>query len=144
MRKLSACISAAIAIPAALALGTACTTSAGASLHVINDSDYVIVELYLTDVGSGQWGPNLLGNNPLRVGEDLFIDVQCGNYDALLVDEKNVDCELHGLDLCLNNAQWVIRNNTCAVFGARKAPGDAAETLKDAAATAAPPPSIAL
>jgi hypothetical protein len=30
-----------------------------------------------------------------------------------------VDCELHSLDLCANDADFVITNSTCAVFGAR-------------------------
>lgn len=123
MRKLQTCLSAASAIAVAIVLGAGCT--AESSLHVVNNSDFEIDELYLTDVGNRDWGPNLLGNDPLRVGEDLVIDVPCGYYDALLVDEQGVGCELDNLDLCLNDARWEIRNNTCTVFGARQAPGDA-------------------
>jgi hypothetical protein len=103
MRKLQNCLSAASALAVALVLGAGCTT-ADASLHVVNNSDFVIEELYLTDVGSRDWGPNLLGSRPLVPGEDLIIDVECGYYDALLIDEDGVDCELHDLDLCLNEA----------------------------------------
>ncbi|MDQ3367089.1 MAG: hypothetical protein M3680_16820 [Myxococcota bacterium] len=52
--------------------------------------------------------------------EELVLGVDCGFYDALLVDEDGVDCELRDLDLCLNEATWVIRNNTCDVFNAAK------------------------
>lgn len=95
---------------------------ADATLEVANDSDYVIEEIYLTDVNSSSWGGNLLGGDVLFPDESIVLAVDCGYYDALLVDETGVECELYDLDLCLNDALWVIRNNTCSVFGAKKAP----------------------
>jgi len=103
-------------------------------LHVENLSDFAIVEIHVTSVGSSTWGSNLLDGNPLEPGESLLLGVDCGTYDALLVDEAGVDCQVNDLDLCLNNADWVIRNDTCTVFGAAKAARAAA-----AAAAAAPP-----
>ncbi len=88
------------------------------SLRVQNQSDFVIEEVYLTSVGSSTWGPNRLGGDALFPDETLTLGVSCGNYDALLVDEDGIDCEIRNLDLCLNDALWVIRNNTCTVFGA--------------------------
>lgn len=101
-----------------------CTSSsdpdfvADASLLVINESDYTIFEIYLTEVDNPSWGPNLLGGDVLYPGEELLLGVPCDLYDALLVDEEGVECEIHAIDLCLNDADWVIRNNTCAVFEA--------------------------
>jgi hypothetical protein len=103
------------------------------SLAVDNQSSFVIDEVYLTNVNSSSWGPNRLGGDVLFPGETLTLGVDCGFYDALLVDEDGVDCELHDLDLCLNDAVWVIRNNTCTVFGA------AAKERAEAAAAAATP-----
>lgn len=96
----------------------ACTasTTADASLSVDNQSDFVITEIYLTDVGSSSWGPNLLAGDQLNPDETLHLNVDCGTYDAMLVDETNVSCEVDNLDLCLNDALWVIQNNTCASF----------------------------
>jgi len=113
-------------IAGALVLATGCTISgtADASLLVVNDSDFVIEELYLTDIGSGSWGRNLLAGDVLYPGEELLLAVECGYYDALLVDEDGVDCEIHDIDLCLNDATWVIRNNTCTVFEAGRSRGD--------------------
>ena len=106
-------------------MATGCVVStdgtADSSLTVTNESDFTIQEIYLTDVGSSTWGRNLLGGDVLFPGEALALGVECGTYDALLVDETNVQCELSGLDLCFNDAAWVIRNNTCAVFAARLA-----------------------
>lgn len=103
-----------------------CSSSSGpdATLHVQNNSDFSIVEIRVTSVGSTSWGPNLLGSD-LLPGETLSIDVTCDTYDALLVDESGVDCQLHSVDLCFNNAAWVINNNTCTVFGAAKAAREA-------------------
>jgi hypothetical protein len=97
-----------------------------ASREVQNQSDFSIVELRVTSVGSSTWGPNLLGNDVLLPDESITLGVACDRYDALLVDEDGVDCELQDLDLCLNDATWVIHNNTCGVFGAAKAAREAA------------------
>jgi hypothetical protein len=105
----------ALAISCTLA---ACTTSSGpdATLSVDNQSDFQIVELYLTDVGSSTWGPNLLSSGALNPGETLQLGVNCSTYDAKLIDETNVSCEVDNLDLCLNDSLWTITNNTCTAF----------------------------
>jgi hypothetical protein len=115
MKNLAICAS----LFAALSFTTACDDDNGtvdATLTVVNESDFVIEELYLTDVGSAVWGRNLLEADPLFPDEELTLGVDCGFYDALLVDEDGVDCELESIDLCLNDATWFIRNNTCIAF----------------------------
>lgn len=89
-----------------------------ASLRVVNNSDFVIEEIYLTDVGSSSWGPNLLRTDVLFPDEELLLGVSCDFYDALVVDEDGVDCEINSVDLCANDATWIIQNNTCSVFEA--------------------------
>ncbi|MDB4961755.1 MAG: hypothetical protein JWP01_1754 [Myxococcales bacterium] len=110
-----------LAACASLAAFTGCTTDDGfvadASLRVVNNSDFVIEQIYLTDTGSSTWGPNLLGGDVLFPDEELLLGVNCDFYDALLVDEDGVECEINDIDLCLNDATWSIRNNTCTVFG---------------------------
>jgi len=100
--------------------GSDTTVIPDASLTVWNQSDFALTEIYLTDVGSPTWGPNLLRGDVLLPGEQLTLGVLCDTYDALIVDEAGVDCEINDIDLCLNDATWVIRNNTCPVFGAAK------------------------
>jgi len=107
-----------------------------ATLQVDNQSDFVITEIRVTSVGSSTWGPNLLGGDVLFPDDTLELGVTCGFYDALLVDEDGVDCEVHDLDLCLNDANWVIQNNTCSVFGAAKAAREAAAAAAKANPTA--------
>ncbi|MGE0546160.1 MAG: hypothetical protein AB7O24_12330 [Kofleriaceae bacterium] len=91
------------------------------SLLVVNDSDFVIEQIYLASVDDPSYGPNLLGGDVLFPGEQLLLDATCDFYDALVVDEDGVECELFDLDLCANDATWVIDNNTCDVFAARAA-----------------------
>ena len=92
-----------------------------ATLTVVNQSDYVIEELYLTASFESGWGPNQLGGDVLYPDERITLGADCGFYDALLVDEDGVDCEIYDIDLCLNDAEWIIRNNTCTVFGGLEA-----------------------
>lgn len=115
----------------------ACTTSSGpaATLSVENASDFQIVEIYLTDIGSSSWGPNLISGDTLNPGETLRLGVDCSTYDAKLIDETNVSCEVDNLDLCLNDSVWIINNNTCTAFSnaakeraAKKAAEAAAQT----------------
>lgn len=107
-----------------------CTSTSDASLRVENRSDFAIVQIHVTPVGKASWGPNLLAGDTLEPGETIVLGADCGTYDALLVDEAGVDCEVDAIDLCLNDATWVIRNNTCTVFGAAKAARDAAAAGK--------------
>ncbi len=127
-----------------LSFGLGCTDDDGdveATLTVINESDFVIEEIYLTQVGSRVWGGNLLGVDPLFPEEEITLGVRCGFYDALLIDEEGAECTLEAIDLCLNDATWFIYNDTCVAFE-RKAPAGATpEEVKAPpadAATAAP------
>jgi hypothetical protein len=133
--RLFACVVAALG-SIAVAGCTSSSNGPDASLHVQNSSDFAIVEIHVTSVGSTTWGPNLISGDILAPGETLTVDVSCGTYDALLVDEDGVDCQLHSVDLCFNNAAWVIRNNTCTVFGAAKAAREAAAAAAAAGSSA--------
>ncbi len=108
-------ISSSLACALALAACAGCTSSSG-TLRVTNDSDFAIVEMHVAPNGSTTWGGNLLSGDVLAPGDTLTIDTACDTYDVLLVDEQGVDCEIDGIDLCANSADFVIRNDTCAVF----------------------------
>ncbi|HEY0193577.1 MAG TPA: hypothetical protein VGC42_20815 [Kofleriaceae bacterium] len=87
-----------------------------ASLRVSNQSDFEITDLYLTQVDNPDYGPNLLDDGGLQPDEDITISVDCDTYDVKLIDETGVSCELHAIDLCLNDSDWVITNDTCDAF----------------------------
>jgi hypothetical protein len=94
------------------------TIEPNASVLVVNDSDFTIVDVQLAPAGIPELGQNLLRGDVLFPGEELLLGVPCDRYDALVVDEDGVECRLFDVDLCFDDATWVIRNNTCAVFGA--------------------------
>ena len=75
-----------------------------AELHVHNNSDFSIVDIRVTSVGSTTWGSNLIAGETLAPGDSLTIEVDCGTYDALLVDEQGVDCQVHNIALCGSQA----------------------------------------
>lgn len=135
MKNLALCTS----LLAALSFSAACDDDdddVEATLTVINNSDFVIEELYLTDVGSPTWGRNLVEGDPLFPDDEIVLGVECGFYDALLVDEEGVDCELEAIDLCLNNAQWFIQNDTCIAFEAARKAREQAAAAAEAAGSA--------
>lgn len=104
------------------------------SLTIDNQSDFVIEELYITEDYSDDWGPNLL-DEPMFPDDLVTVELDCEVYDALLIDETGVECEIFDLDLCFDDDIWVIRNNTCTVFEveAKRRAAEAAKAKQDAA-----------
>ena len=113
-----------LAVLAVLVATSACTSTG--DLTVTISSDYQIVEMHVTQTNSSTWGPNLLAGDVLLPGEQTTVTAVCDTYDVLLVDETNAQCEIDAIDLCLNNADFVITNNLCTTF--RKAPPAKAPT----------------
>ena len=114
--------------PSLVAIALAVSTSAciivddsgpDGTLTVENRSAFYIYELYVAPVGTVTWGPNLLAGDFLAPSEVIHVDVTCDNYDAKLIDDTGVECRVYNLDLCLNDAVWIIDNNTCSVFNAQ-------------------------
>lgn len=82
------------------------------TLTVSNRSSYWLEELHLADVNDPSWGPDLV-SGALAPGEDItIVDIACGRYDVLVIDETGVECELNSLDLCFDDGQWVIDDVT--------------------------------
>jgi len=99
-----------------LALTSACIVEGDSSFTVANESDYVLLEVNLSPEGSFSWGQNLLGRDVLFPGEAITVDfVSCDYYDARVIDDTNLECVLQGLDLCFDDAIWVIDNFTLDV-----------------------------
>jgi hypothetical protein len=110
------------------ALASGCVISEqDSSLLVSNRSDFEIHEMYITAVDSPTWGPNLLSGEILYPDESVYVTLECGTYDALLIDETGADCEISNVSLCFDDADWVIRNTSCSLFQARAAAAAATE-----------------
>lgn len=90
------------------------------TLTVYNESSYVIDFLYITEVDTFDWGPNVLGGSALFPGESVTVSVGCDTYDIKVVDETGVECELYNVDVCFGEDDgWVVDDftlDTCA-FG---------------------------
>ena len=103
----------ALALVLALAATPACVAGGDSSFTVANESSYVLEEVNLSPEGAFSWGRNLLGGDVLFPGEALTVDfVDCDYYDARVIDNTNLECVLYGLDLCFDDALWVIDNRT--------------------------------
>jgi len=111
-------ILASLAVVSGLASGCVINTTDDSSLLVSNESSFEIHELYVTNVNSPSWGSNLLRGDILFPGESTYVSLDCGTYDAMLIDETGSDCEVSSIHLCFDDADWIIRNNSCPVFKA--------------------------
>jgi hypothetical protein len=103
-----------IALLTALVLAT--SACGGGSITITNQSDFTIVEMHVTETTNISWGPNLLAGDVLLPGESATISTSCDNFDVMLVDNSGATCEIDNIDLCLNNSDFVINNNSCATF----------------------------
>ena len=110
----------------ASALGSGCIIvdddDPDSTLTIDNASDFVIEEIRVarTDVNE-PYGPNLIPG-ALFPDEAVTIALDCDFYDVLIVDELGAECELIDLDLCFDDAVWVITNSqlaSCDQFAAR-------------------------
>lgn len=80
------------------------------TITVINDSVYVIEELYIYEDG---FEPDFefLGGDPLFEGDSITVEVDCGTYtiEVVAVDEVGpFDCRLEGVNVCLSDDGWAI------------------------------------
>jgi hypothetical protein len=100
-----------------LSAGCVVTTDDDSTLTIANESDYVLLEIYVTEVGNPSWGPNLLYDTVLYPNESLTVSLYCDVYDVQIVDQDGFVCELYNLDLCFDDAVWVIDNFELATCG---------------------------
>ena len=134
--RIFACLAATLGAMAVAACSTDTGDDGAGRLNVHNQSDFAITEIRVTSVGSSTWGPNLIFGDTLEPGDSLTIGVTCDTYDAKLVDETGAECTVPDIDLCFTTADWVIRNNTCPVFGIARAAREAAQAAGSASGAA--------
>jgi hypothetical protein len=102
----------AIAFGLLAVFATACADS---SLTVDNESSFALEQIQLAPVDQVTWGPNLLRGDILAPGEALQIDqIDCNTYDVHIISEAGQECVVSSLDLCFDNARWVIDNTELA------------------------------
>jgi len=90
------------------------------SITIVNRSEFAIHHLQMTPSDSSRWGRDMLGGDVLLPDEEVTILVACGTYDIRLVDDEGEQCVVPDIDLCDEDAEWVITTgalNRCAGFG---------------------------
>lgn len=81
-------------------------------VEVVNESDWDIVEFYLSPSDSRSWGEELLDGFELWPGESLELEgIPCDTYDVQVVDEDGDVCIVTEIDLCGDAESWVIDND---------------------------------
>jgi hypothetical protein len=77
-----------------------------------NKSDWAIAQLFLSPVDTEEWGPDQLQEQVIGTGETFTLQgVPCDSYDVMLVDEDADECIVPGVDICGDDAGWVISND---------------------------------
>ena len=84
---------------------------ADSSFSIENQSSVTLQEINLAPVNSLSWGHNLIAGDMLYPGETLHIEqIDCDVYDVRIRDHVGRECVLVDLDLCFDNAVWILDN----------------------------------
>ncbi|MDX2093072.1 MAG: hypothetical protein SFX73_34840 [Kofleriaceae bacterium] len=87
----------------------ACGTDS--TLTIENDSTYTLTSIQLSPTSSTSWGPDLLGADVLDPGDVLELsNIECDTYDIRVIDDTDAECVLDSVDLCLDDAVWIIND----------------------------------
>ena len=83
-----------------------------AVITIVNRSSFDIHELYLSPVDVDEWGPDQLGEEIIESGGKFQLyGIDCDVYDIMIVDEDGDECVLEVVELCDEEAKWVITND---------------------------------
>ncbi len=84
------------------------------SLHVENNTDLTIFELFISGQDAPSWGPDLLGADVLEPGESIVVEgLVCDDYDVKVTDELEDECESDDVVLvCEDDALFYISADT--------------------------------
>ena len=132
-RRLASSLIVLAILPAAL---TGCLIVEGgdSTFTVTNFSESEIDELRITEAGNPDFGPNLLRGLSLLPGESITIDfIDCDFYDVRVVDEFGAVCDILDIELCFDDAEWVITESelaSCPAFARNVAAKKAAAKAK--------------
>jgi len=97
---------AAAALPMLLVLGATGPPAQGGERHVLltNDTRELIVEIYVSDAGAGDWQTDLLGRDFLSPGSSVLVDIDDRNgrcrVDVKTVLDDGSDLVNRGVNVC--------------------------------------------
>jgi hypothetical protein len=97
-RFLTATLCTALAV---LGLTAFTTLESSKTITVVNSTDFTIDRIFLSPVEEATWGEDILGEvEVLKAGEEVDIEIDCGNWDVKLVAEDGSTCEVAAVDIC--------------------------------------------
>lgn len=98
------------------ALAASAVACADSTLAIDNNSSFAFQEINLAAINNPTFGRNLLGSDILLPGETIQISgIACDTYDIRVVTDAGHECILDNVDICLDNAKWVIDNTELAI-----------------------------
>jgi len=91
----------------ALIVSTAVPALAG-QLTVINSSDYVVHQLFVSPSQSRSWGPDQLGKETIGRAERFTVrNIPDGTYDLKIIDEDEDACIVESVDVS-GTMNWML------------------------------------
>ncbi|GHS87803.1 hypothetical protein AGMMS49957_08300 [Synergistales bacterium] len=89
-----------IALMAVWAILFLSVTAEAGTISIKNNTGVEIVELFLSDSGTGDWEEDVLGNNTLSHGETLNINVDgaYNKFDLRITNGEDAALDFFGLD----------------------------------------------
>lgn len=76
-------------------------TKASKTITVVNKTTFNVDRIFLSPVEEKTWGDDILGESEiLEPGDQVDIEIDCGEWDVKLVAEDESTCELSAVDIC--------------------------------------------
>ena len=96
------------ALVASVSLLALAMPARAAELILINNSQYIVKELYVSPSKSKKWGPELLGDKAVGNSQQFTItNIPVGVYDLKLVDNDDDSCVVSDVSFS-ERATWTL------------------------------------
>jgi hypothetical protein len=89
--------------------------SPSTSVNIVNNSNRVIRNVYISHVDQNDWSGNQLGNTTIGPGQSFNLNnVTCDQQQVKVIGEDQDGCFLSTVVNCGDSATWTITNDTAA------------------------------
>jgi len=88
------------------------------SLNIVNNSTRTIRNVYLSHVGSDDWGSNQLGNSVISPSQSFQLsNISCDSQQIQVIAEDEDGCFLSTPVTCEQSSSWTVTNDTARDCG---------------------------
>jgi len=92
--------------------------SAATAVTIVNNSSGEIRNVYLSHVGSDDWGANQLTNGAIAAGQSYTLNnVACDGQQIKVIAEDQEGCFISTVAACEQSSTWTISNDTAKDCG---------------------------